>query len=78
MYLVGAAIATNNWPSKHFIGTGKQAEVLVAIVALSWIAFSVLSMTGVLALMHHAAMHPMGHHVIEEKLPSPVTTPATV
>jgi len=60
MWLVGSAIATNKWPSKAFCGFGKQCNVLIAIVALGWVAFGLLTLIVIAALMHYAAAHAGG------------------
>jgi len=70
MYLVGGAIATNKWPSKHIceanpavvknvvfgsVVNSKQCHTLLAIVAFAWISFAALTFAGVVALMQWAA-----------------------
>ncbi|TDL19858.1 hypothetical protein BD410DRAFT_841811 [Rickenella mellea] len=63
MWLVESAIATNKWPARRFICgafTNKQCNILTAIIALSWIAFSLTSLIMVLALMHGAANDTTG------------------
>jgi len=60
MWLVGAAIATNNWPLLAIAGHNKQGHVLIAIIALSWLAFTLVTLLKVLMLMHYAAANAMG------------------
>ncbi|KZV87008.1 hypothetical protein EXIGLDRAFT_840307 [Exidia glandulosa HHB12029] len=55
MWLVGAAILTNKYPTKFYRGFGNQARLLATLIALSWVAWSLLTIIGVLAWMHHAS-----------------------
>jgi len=60
MWLVGAAIATNDFPTAATRGVGKQSRILAAILALSWIAFALFTLIKVVMAMHYAAYHAVG------------------
>jgi signal transduction histidine kinase len=56
MYLVVSVYYTNRMiPGKNFCPVGKTCDILVAILALSWTGWSILSLILVFTLMHHAA-----------------------
>ncbi|KAI5117620.1 hypothetical protein M0805_001220 [Coniferiporia weirii] len=63
MWLVGAAIATNKWPNKTLAGTGKEAHLLLGIVAFAWLPFAALSLAKVFVLMQYAAYGASSAHV---------------
>ncbi|KAF8218048.1 hypothetical protein K438DRAFT_1747286 [Mycena galopus ATCC 62051] len=56
MWLVGAAIAAHHWPTRTFVGFGRQGDMLLAIVALAFVEFGLLTMVKVLALMEYSAL----------------------
>jgi len=60
MWLVGAAIATNDWPTAAVRGVGKQSRILAAILAFGWTGFALLTLIFVVTLMHHAAANAVG------------------
>ncbi|KZV92864.1 hypothetical protein EXIGLDRAFT_717834 [Exidia glandulosa HHB12029] len=60
MWLVGAAIITNEFPTKLSRGFGTHGHLLTALVALTWVAFAILTIIGVLAWMHHASTRGPG------------------
>ncbi|THH05654.1 hypothetical protein EW145_g4638 [Phellinidium pouzarii] len=55
MWLVGGSIATHKWPNRILAGFGKQGSVLLAIVALAWIAFGLLTLAKMFGMMEYAA-----------------------
>lgn len=56
MWLVGAAIATHNWPTRLFAGPGEQGHILLTIVAFAWLNFIALTLAAVFQLMQLAAL----------------------
>ncbi|KAJ6540287.1 hypothetical protein B0H19DRAFT_959872 [Mycena capillaripes] len=56
MWLVGAAIAANRWPNRSATGLGRQGSILIAIVALAFVDFGLLTLVKVLALMEYSAL----------------------
>jgi hypothetical protein len=60
MWLVGSAIATNDWPTAAVRGVGKQSRILAAILAFGWTGFALLTLIGVVGLMHYAAASAVG------------------
>jgi len=55
MWLVCTAIFTNDIPAKRFCGVGNQCNLLIAIQAFGWIAFSLLTIYKAMLLMHASA-----------------------
>ncbi|KLO11462.1 hypothetical protein SCHPADRAFT_891539 [Schizopora paradoxa] len=60
MWLVCAAIFTNDIPAKRFCGVGRQCDLLIAIQAIAWICFSLLTIYKVMLLMHASAQGLIG------------------
>ncbi|EJD06316.1 uncharacterized protein FOMMEDRAFT_165160 [Fomitiporia mediterranea MF3/22] len=60
LWLVGAAIATHNWPTRAIAGPGKQGRILITIVALAWVAFSLLTLAKIGAMMEYSARNAIG------------------
>ncbi|KAJ7641930.1 hypothetical protein FB45DRAFT_1054311 [Roridomyces roridus] len=56
MWLVGAAIATHHWPNRSAVGSGIHADILLAIVAFSWVVFALLTIVGMLAWMEYSVI----------------------
>ncbi|PBK83908.1 hypothetical protein ARMGADRAFT_1067623 [Armillaria gallica] len=57
LWLVGAVYTTNRvLPGRNWCGgfSGKQCNILTAILAFAWIGWSLLTLLGILALMHSA------------------------
>lgn len=50
----------NTWPTSAFRGFGLQRSILTAILAFAWAGWSLLTILGVLLLMHHAALSGTG------------------
>jgi len=60
LWLVGAAIFTNTWPTflaRHATG---QTKIMTAIEGFSWIAWSLLTLIWLLHFMHHSASTAVG------------------
>ncbi|KAL5525441.1 hypothetical protein ACEPAF_9311 [Sanghuangporus sanghuang] len=60
MWLVGAAIATNHWPTRALAGPGKQGRILTTIIALAWVEFALLTLAKMFAAMEYAALNSAG------------------
>ncbi|KLO15384.1 hypothetical protein SCHPADRAFT_927202 [Schizopora paradoxa] len=60
MWLVCAAIYTNDIPAKRFCGVGTQCDLLIAIQALAWISFGLLTLYKIMLLMHASAHGVIG------------------
>ncbi|EJD05283.1 uncharacterized protein FOMMEDRAFT_139746 [Fomitiporia mediterranea MF3/22] len=60
MWFIGAAIATHNWPTRAIAGPGKQGRILIVIVALAWVAFGLLTLAKVGAMMEYSARNALG------------------
>ena len=60
MWLVGAAIATNRWPTRTLAGPGKQGAILTTVIALAWVEFGLLSLAKMFAAMEYAAISTAG------------------
>jgi hypothetical protein len=57
LWLVGAALLTNRFPTHGTRGSGLHAAILTAIIALSWVCFGLLTLIIILGLMHHASTY---------------------
>ncbi|EJD46033.1 hypothetical protein AURDEDRAFT_113751 [Auricularia subglabra TFB-10046 SS5] len=86
LWLVGAAILTNDFPTKASRGFGRPSRLLSTLIAFSWIAFGLLTIIGILAWMHHAntrgpvAAAGYGHHdgvMTDTSERTPATTTGT-
>ena len=66
MWLVGAAIATHNWPTKLYAGPGEQGHILLTIVAFAWLNFIALTFAKVFQLMQFAALRAGEAPVVEK------------
>ena len=59
MYLVGAAIATNHWPTRAFCNLETLGcNVVIPLIAMAWLGFSFLTLLIVLVLLHSATVYP--------------------
>ncbi|KAJ7799678.1 hypothetical protein B0H14DRAFT_3885965 [Mycena olivaceomarginata] len=58
MWLVGAAIAAHRWPTRRAVGFGRQADILITLVALALVEFGLMTLVKVLALMEYSAWAP--------------------
>ncbi|KAF9018370.1 hypothetical protein BDZ89DRAFT_1140044 [Hymenopellis radicata] len=70
MWLVGAVYTTNKiLPGKNYcVAGGKECHILTAILAFSWMGWSLLSIVIVMGLMHLAATRtPKEKPIIHEK-----------
>ncbi|KAF8215424.1 hypothetical protein K438DRAFT_1660174 [Mycena galopus ATCC 62051] len=56
MWLVGAAIAAHHWPNRSAAGFGRPGSIILAIVALAFVEFGLLTLVKVLALMEYSAL----------------------
>ncbi|OCB90923.1 hypothetical protein A7U60_g1833 [Sanghuangporus baumii] len=55
MWLVGAAIATHEWPTRASAGPGEQGRILITTVGLAWSAFGTLTLARYLAVLEISA-----------------------
>ncbi|KAJ7244397.1 hypothetical protein B0H12DRAFT_1022493 [Mycena haematopus] len=60
MWLVGAAIAAHRWPTRSFVGSGRQADILIALIAIAFVEFGLMTLVKVLALMEYSALGVTG------------------
>ncbi|KAJ6480125.1 hypothetical protein C8R45DRAFT_348334 [Mycena sanguinolenta] len=60
MWLVGAAIAAHRWPTRAFTGFGRQGDILLALIAIAFVQFGLMTMVKVLALMEYSAVGVTG------------------
>ncbi|KAF7377961.1 hypothetical protein MSAN_00220000 [Mycena sanguinolenta] len=61
MWLVGAAIAAHRWPTRLFTGFGRQGDILLALVAIAFVEFGLMTLVKVLALMEYSALGVSGY-----------------
>ncbi|KAJ7342658.1 hypothetical protein DFH08DRAFT_783065 [Mycena albidolilacea] len=60
MWLVGAAIAAHRWPTRGAVGFGRQPDILIALIALAFVEFGLMTLVKVLALMEYSALGASG------------------
>ncbi|KAJ7848923.1 hypothetical protein B0H14DRAFT_2766287 [Mycena olivaceomarginata] len=60
MWLVGAAIAAHRWPTRGAVGFGRNADILITLVALALVEFGLMTLVKVLALMEYSALGASG------------------
>jgi len=56
MWLVGAAFATHRWPTRGFAALSGERDIVISLVALAWVAFSLLTIAKIFGLMEYAAI----------------------